>query len=100
MDRFYAELKDADWMCFDTEFVGEKRFRTLICLIQVTSPSGNYLLDPLRLPNLDPLLDLISDPKLLKITLDCVVRSRSWQRQTGLIDGMPREPKVNNHVER
>lgn len=68
MDRFYAELKDADWMCFDTEFVGEKRFRTLICLIQVTSPSGNYLLDPLRLPNLDLLLDLISDPKLLKIT--------------------------------
>lgn len=68
LDRFHQELKDADWMCFDTEFVGEKRFRTLICLIQVTTSRGNYLLDPLRLPHLDPLLDLIEDPKVLKIT--------------------------------
>jgi ribonuclease D len=68
LDRFYDELRDVEWMCFDTEFVGEKRFRTLICLIQVTCPAGNYLLDPIRLPNIDPLLDLISNPDILKIT--------------------------------
>lgn len=68
LDRFFDDLRDSKWMCFDTEFVGEKRFRTLICLIQVTSPAGNYLLDPLRLPTLDPLLELISDPEILKIT--------------------------------
>ena len=55
-------------MCFDTEFVGEKRFRTLICLIQVTAASGNYLLDPLRLPHIDPLLDLIENENILKVT--------------------------------
>ena len=68
LDRFHHALKEAEWLCFDTEFVGEKRYRTLICLIQVTSAAGNFLLDPLRLPHLDPLFDLIEDPNVLKVT--------------------------------
>lgn len=68
LDRFHQDLSKADWLCFDTEFVGEKRFKTLICLIQVTAETGNYLLDPLRLPHFDPLLDLIQDPNVLKVT--------------------------------
>ena len=68
LDRFHQALKSAEWLCFDTEFVGEKRYKTLICLIQVTAEAGNFLLDPLRLPNIDPLLDLIEDPDILKVT--------------------------------
>ncbi|MEM1215708.1 MAG: HRDC domain-containing protein [Bacteroidota bacterium] len=68
LDHFYETVRDVDWLCFDTEFVGEKRFKTLICLIQIASSKGNFLLDPLRLPNVDRLLDLIADPKILKIT--------------------------------
>lgn len=68
LDQFQKDLEGVDWLCFDTEFVGEKRYQTLICLIQVSCSAGNYLLDPLRLPNLDPLLDLIVNPDILKIT--------------------------------
>lgn len=55
-------------MCFDTEFVGEKRFVTRICLIQVTTTHGNYLIDPFNIDDLGPFLELIQDPSIVKIT--------------------------------
>ncbi|MCB0546102.1 MAG: HRDC domain-containing protein [Phaeodactylibacter sp.] len=68
LDAFYQEHRNLPWMAFDTEFVGEKRFHTLLCLIQVNSEKGLFLIDPIRLGNLDPFLDLITDPKITKIT--------------------------------
>lgn len=65
---FRDEHREIDWLCFDTEFVGEKRFVTLICLIQVASPKGFFLIDPLKVDNLEPFLELIRDPRILKIT--------------------------------
>ena len=56
------------WMCFDTEFMGEKRFTTLICLIQVATPKGHYLIDPIAIKNLGPFLDLLADPAIRKVT--------------------------------
>jgi len=55
-------------MCFDTEFVGEKRYQTRLCLIQVTSPYGNYLIDPFPIRDLNPFLDLLTDPAIAVIT--------------------------------
>ena len=66
--QFYEANKDVSWMAFDTEFVGEKRFRTLICLIQVSTENGAYLIDPLKLKSIDELLKMIQDPGILKIT--------------------------------
>jgi ribonuclease D len=56
------------WMCFDTEFMGEKRFTTLICLIQVATPNGNYLIDPIAIKDLGPFLELLADPAIRKVT--------------------------------
>lgn len=65
---FGAQNARVPWLCFDTEFVGEKRFTTLICLIQVVTPHNAYLIDPLKVKNLKPFLDLIADPAIRKIT--------------------------------
>ena len=56
------------WIAFDTEFIGEKRFRTLLCLIQVATPDGLFLIDPIAIGDLDPFLDLVEDERILKIT--------------------------------
>ena len=56
------------WLAFDTEFIGEKRFRTLVCLIQVATPDGLFLIDPLSVDDLGPFLALVSDPAILKVT--------------------------------
>lgn len=64
----FAEINNGvEWMCFDTEFIGEKRFVTLICLIQVATAEGNFLIDPMKLEDLTPLLDMLTDEKILKI---------------------------------
>jgi ribonuclease D len=68
LEDCYQQLKDVDWITFDTEFVGEKRYTTLICLIQVGSPKGNFLIDPLKVQDLAPFFELIANPGILKIT--------------------------------
>lgn len=65
---FYEANRTTEWMCFDTEFVGEKRYQTRLCLIQVTSPYGNYLIDPFPIRDLNPFLDLLTDPAIAVIT--------------------------------
>ncbi len=65
---FYELNKAVSWMGFDTEFVGERRFVTLICLIQVATDHGYFLIDTLKIKNIQPVLDLIVNPKILKIT--------------------------------
>jgi ribonuclease D len=68
LGKFYEENKDIEWMGFDTEFVGEKRYFTLLCLIQISTTNGLYIIDPLKIKDLSPLLKMIEDPKILKIT--------------------------------
>ena len=64
----FRELhKGAEWMGFDTEFIGEKRFITLICLIQVATEHGYFLIDPLKVKDLSPLLEMLCDEHILKI---------------------------------
>ncbi|HEY2535914.1 MAG TPA: ribonuclease D [Solirubrobacteraceae bacterium] len=55
-------------IAFDTEFMGEGRYRTLLCLIQIAVPEGSaaeriVLVDPLA-EDLDgrPLADVLADP--------------------------------------
>ena len=69
LDQFYEEHKGLDWLGFDTEFVGEKRYTTRLCLIQTISDKGLYLIDPIRLKErLGPFLRLIEDARIEKIT--------------------------------
>ncbi len=65
---FAERHQNVPWLCFDTEFIGEKRFRTQLCLIQVASPEGIFLIDPLALDDLGPFLALITNPQIQKIT--------------------------------
>lgn len=68
LQKFYDDNHNVPWLCFDTEFIGEKRYHTLLCLIQIATPNGNYFIDSLSLKDLSPLLKLIQSPSILKIT--------------------------------
>ncbi len=67
LERFADRHQQISWMCFDTEFVGERRFNTRLCLIQVASEFGFSLIDPFRIQDLGPFLDLIENRSILKI---------------------------------
>ena len=68
LEAWGAKARAYEWIAFDTEFIGEKRFRTLVCLIQVACPDGLFLIDPIAVDDLGAFLDLVEDERVLKIT--------------------------------
>jgi ribonuclease D len=67
-DRVMDGLDGAPWIGFDTEFVGEKTYVPVLCLIQVVADNDIYLVDTLRIRQLEKFLTLVEDPRILKIT--------------------------------
>lgn len=67
MEEFARINENVSWMAFDTEFIGEKRFVTMICLIQVGTEHGYFLIDPLQVKDLTPLLNMLVNERILKI---------------------------------
>lgn len=65
---FESDNKNIAWMALDTEFIGEKRYQTLLCLIQIATQNGLYVFDTLKLRHIQPILDLLVRPDILKIT--------------------------------
>ena len=72
LDTLAAGAKAAERFAFDTEFMGEGRYRTLLCLIQLAVPDGHpdnperiELIDPLE-QDLDgaPLAAMLADPAI------------------------------------
>jgi len=61
-------LRDAPWIGFDTEFVGEKTYVPVLCLIQVVADNDIYLIDTLKVKDLQGLMKLLAAPEILKIT--------------------------------
>ena len=85
VQAFLNENQDIDWMGFDTEFIGEKRFHTLLCLVQLATKNGYYLLDTIKLKTFPGILDLFTDPKILKLTHAGENDYRIFYKQFGII---------------
>ena len=68
LNRFYTENTHSGWLAFDTEFIPEKYYKYKLCVISVSTPRGNYIIDVLKQKNIAPFLKLIEDPAIVKIT--------------------------------
>jgi ribonuclease D len=62
-----ADLHGSEWLALDTEFIREKTYYPRLCLIQVCNGEVAACVDPLRLPDLQPLLDVLYDGRILKV---------------------------------
>lgn len=71
-DRLEAvaeKLSEAQEIAFDTEFLRERTYFPQLGLIQIADAKEAWLVDPLALSEreMDPLLDVLTDPDILKI---------------------------------
>jgi ribonuclease D len=66
--RFCAEQKGAAFVAVDTEFMRERTYWPVLCLVQVAGPASAAVIDALA-PGIDlaPLLALMADPNILKV---------------------------------
>lgn len=60
-------IAESDVVAIDTEFMREKTYYAQLCLVQLATDNVIACVDPLALPDLSPLLDLLYEPQRLKI---------------------------------
>ncbi|HOC31331.1 MAG TPA: HRDC domain-containing protein [Armatimonadota bacterium] len=61
------DASSAPELFIDTEFIGEGRYYPMVGAIQVATRSEAVLVDPVRITNLDPLLELLARPDSVKV---------------------------------
>lgn len=57
-----AQLARCERLGFDTEFVGEESYHPRLCLIQIATEDGLFLIDPFSVGPLEPFWDVLLDP--------------------------------------
>lgn len=61
-ERLCAELRQADWIAFDTEFVPEYTFAPILCLVQVMAGDRLAAIDPFAVGDLTPFWQAVLRP--------------------------------------
>jgi len=67
LDSLCARLRSQPWIAVDTEFMRERTYYPELCLVQVATDEVVACIDPLPLPSLKPLLDVLLDPVTVKV---------------------------------
>ena len=67
LESLCARLRGKPWIALDTEFMRERTYYPELCLVQVATDEVVACVDPLALPSLDPLLQVLLDPATVKV---------------------------------
>jgi ribonuclease D len=67
LERLCQHLQGEPWIALDTEFVRERTYYARFCLIQLATPSLVACIDPLALESLEPLLQPLYAPEIVKV---------------------------------
>ncbi len=67
LEDLCERLRGAASLALDTEFLRERTFYAKLCLLQIATEELVACVDPLALPNLNPLLEIIYDPGVVKV---------------------------------
>ena len=59
---YCEKLAASEQIAFDTEFVSERTYRPVLCLIQVASDGELALIDPIEIKDLAPFWRALADP--------------------------------------
>jgi ribonuclease D len=55
-------LRGAGQVALDTEFVGEGTYEPVLCLVQVATSEGIWIVDPLAVSDVAPLFEVLTEP--------------------------------------
>ncbi|MGZ5076236.1 MAG: ribonuclease D [Methylobacter sp.] len=67
LEKLCEQLKKEPWIALDTEFLREKTYYPKFCLLQIATPEWVACVDPIALPALDSLFDVIYSPAIVKV---------------------------------
>lgn len=65
---FSKALRDRPFVAVDTEFMREKTYWPILCLVQAAAEGAEAIIDPLAAGiDLSPFLEVLTDPKVVKV---------------------------------
>ena len=67
LSELCAKLTNVSWIVLDTEFLREKTYFPKFCLLQIAANDTVACVDPLVLESLDPLFEIIFNPRITKV---------------------------------
>jgi ribonuclease D len=84
--EFCAGLTQANFVTVDTEFMREKTYWPILCLVQIAGPDSAAAIDPLA-PGIDlaPMMDLLANPNVLKVFHAARQDNEIFVRMTGAV---------------
>jgi ribonuclease D len=74
-------------LAIDTEFLREKTYYPKFCLLQIATPEWVACVDPIALPSLDTLFEVLYDPSIVKVFHSCRQDLEIFFQMTGKIPG-------------
>lgn len=67
LEEVIVELSKCDRLAFDTESNGFYAYKERVCLVQISSPTEDYIVDPIAIPDITALGPLFADPGIEKL---------------------------------
>ncbi len=71
LSELIEKIKPVSWLALDTEFLREKTYYPKFCLLQIATPDWVACIDPIALPQLDELFEVIYNPEIVKVFHSC-----------------------------
>ncbi len=65
------KIQQAPWIALDTEFLREKTYYPVFCLLQIATPDWVVCVDPIAITDLSALFSVINNPKIVKVLHSC-----------------------------
>jgi ribonuclease D len=69
LPELLAALEQSDAVAFDTEFLSESSYEPILCLLQVATGAGIWIVDPLAVPELGALWELLTESRRELVTV-------------------------------
>jgi ribonuclease D len=83
--KLCEQIKKESWLALDTEFLREKTYYPIFCLLQIATPEWVACVDPIALPKLDELFEAIYNPAIVKVFHSCRQDLEIFYQSTGKI---------------
>ncbi len=64
LEDVVGHIRETGAFAYDTEFIGEETYVPHLCLVQLATRKRLFLVDPLAVPDLEPVWSMIADPEL------------------------------------
>ncbi len=67
LEKMMAQIKGSRALAIDTEFLREKTYYPILCLIQMATDDCEFIIDPLSIGDLSSIADILVDSQTVKI---------------------------------